>query len=97
MDNGDDVEWFRVAEIEHHVRVGEVEVDRPGQQVVAKMADAGIPGKAVESRVQALFYVHAARPAGVFGNAVEESGEVLFGVGRKFIAERHAQAVRASG
>jgi hypothetical protein len=33
----------------------------------------------------------------VFGNAVEESGEVLFGVGRKFIAERHAQAVRASG
>jgi flavin-binding protein dodecin len=29
MDDGDDIEWFRVAEIEHHVRVGEVEVDRP--------------------------------------------------------------------
>ena len=49
MDDGDDVQRFRVAQIEHRVRVGAVEVDRSRQQVVAEVADAGILRKAVEA------------------------------------------------
>jgi len=97
MDNGDDVERFRVAQIEHHVGVCVVDMDRPGQQVVAEVADAGILRKAVEGYIEALFDIHAARPAGVFGDPIEDRGKVLLGVGREFIAGRHAQAVRESG
>ena len=90
VDDGDDVEWFRIAQIEQHVWVGVVEVDRPGEEVVAKVADAGVLRQAVEGFIEALFDIHAVLPAGVFGDLIEESGKVLLGVGREFIAGLHA-------
>ena len=90
VDNGDDVERFGVAQVEHHVGRGMVDVDRPGEQVVAKMADAWVSGKAIECGIQALLDVHAARLAGVFGDLVEESGKVLLSVGCELISGRHA-------
>jgi hypothetical protein len=45
------------------------------------MSDAGILGEDIEGLLETLFDVHAARPAGLFGDPVEKSGKVLFGVG----------------
>jgi len=87
MEYADDLERIGVGKIKHLVGRHVVEANPAWQQVLADVADAGVPGQQGKGVKQTLFHFEAPSPGtSALGEIPEHDFEVFFGEGSEDVA-----------